>query len=142
MPRRLFGNPSQCCALIENPPAELDRLVGACAKSDVAVVRSSAPASERVPNEHASTAIEALFGQLARSLVDTGGVTRMIVAGGETSGAVVNALGIQAVEILDTIDPGVPALNALSHRPLRLALQSGNFGARDFLLKTMRKWNE
>jgi 3-dehydrotetronate 4-kinase len=128
--------------LMENAPAELDRLVTACANTDVAAVRSSAPASERVPDEQASTAIEALFGQLAKHLVESRGVTSIIVAGGETSGAVVNALGIKAVEILDTIDPGVPALKALGNRPLRLALKSGNFGAPDFFLKTMRKWNE
>jgi uncharacterized protein YgbK (DUF1537 family) len=71
-----------------------------------------------------------------------GGVTRVIVAGGETSGSVVNALGIKAVEILGTIDPGVPALKALGSKPLRLALKSGNFGAPDFFLKTMQKWNQ
>jgi uncharacterized protein YgbK (DUF1537 family) len=128
--------------LMQNPAAELDRLEAACANADVACVRSSAPASERESGEPVSAAIEALFGQLAKRLVEAGGVTRIIVAGGETSGAVVNALRIKAVEILETIDPGVPALKALGSKPLRLALKSGNFGAPDFFLKTMRKWNQ
>jgi uncharacterized protein YgbK (DUF1537 family) len=128
--------------LVQDPAAELDRLEAACANADVACVRSSAPASERESGEHVSAAIEALFGQLAKRLVEAGGVTRIIVAGGETSGAVVNALRIKAVEILETIDPGVPALKALGSKPLRLALKSGNFGAPDFFLKTMRKWNQ
>ena len=128
--------------LMQDPAAELHRLEAACADSDVACVRSSAPAPERESGERVSAAIEALFGQLAKRLVDSGGVTRIIVAGGETSGAVVNALDIKAVEILDTIDPGVPALKALGGKPLRLALKSGNFGAPDFFLKTIRKWNQ
>ena len=63
------------------------------------------------------------------------GVTRMIVAGGETSGAVVGALGVSALEIGPEIDPGVPWTRALAGPPLALALKSGNFGAPDFFLK-------
>jgi uncharacterized protein YgbK (DUF1537 family) len=58
------------------------------------------------------------------------------VAGGETSGAVVAALGIKALRIGSQIDPGVPAVEA---RPdgLLLALKSGNFGAEDFFHKAL-----
>ena len=67
------------------------------------------------------------------------GVTRMIVAGGETSGAVVGALGVSALEIGPEIDPGVPWTRALDGPPLALALKSGNFGAPDFFLKAWER---
>jgi uncharacterized protein YgbK (DUF1537 family) len=60
------------------------------------------------------------------------------VAGGETSGAVVEALSPRALAIGPAIDPGVPALRATggaTELPLVLALKSGNFGARDFFAK-------
>ena len=63
------------------------------------------------------------------------GFTRMIVAGGETSGAVVNGLGVTALEIGPEIDPGVPWTRSIGGTELALALKSGNFGAPDFFLK-------
>ncbi|MBK7930509.1 MAG: hypothetical protein IPJ98_24445 [Bryobacterales bacterium] len=60
------------------------------------------------------------------------GVRRLIVAGGETSGAVVESVGVQAVELTSILDPGVPSLRTLGEEPLALALKSGNFGSRDF----------
>ncbi len=66
------------------------------------------------------------------------GVKRLVVAGGETSGAVVSALGIRAFEVGPEIDPGVPALRTDSTPSLGLALKSGNFGAPDFFDKALR----
>ena len=64
------------------------------------------------------------------------GVRRFIVARGETSGAVVNALGIPALRIGSEIDPGVPWTVGFGNGPeIALALKSGNFGADDFFLK-------
>jgi uncharacterized protein YgbK (DUF1537 family) len=80
-------------------------------------------------------AIERFFGALAAAL-HARGVRRFVVAGGETSGSVVSALGITAMQVGAEIDPGVPALRAFAARspqPLALALKSGNFGAPDFL---------
>jgi uncharacterized protein YgbK (DUF1537 family) len=74
--------------------------------------------------------LEAFFGELA-ALLASAGVERIVSAGGETSGAVVGALGIDAMEIGPEIDPGVPALR-VPGRPLALALKSGNFGGADF----------
>ncbi|GDY52194.1 hypothetical protein SVIO_028170 [Streptomyces violaceusniger] len=63
------------------------------------------------------------------------GVGRLIVAGGETSGAVVGALGVTGLVIGPEISPGVPWTWTLgTPRPLALALKSGNFGSRDFFL--------
>ncbi len=73
-----------------------------------------------------------------RKLAVAGGVGRLVVAGGETSGAVMGALDIDAVSIGPEIDPGVPALATLTAPPLALALKSGNFGGTDFFAKALR----
>lgn len=67
------------------------------------------------------------------------GFTRMLIAGGETSGAVVGALGVSQLAIGPEIDPGVPWTRSRSGRDLALALKSGNFGAADFFLKAWSK---
>jgi 3-dehydrotetronate 4-kinase len=64
-------------------------------------------------------------------------VRRLVVAGGETSGAVVQQLGVQALRIGPQIDPGVPWTASLGKPVLALALKSGNFGAPDFFLKAL-----
>ncbi len=87
--------------------------------------------------ERAGQLVEAALGRLARQLVAEG-VGRLVVAGGETSGAVVSALGIRTLRIGDQIDPGVPWTQApLADReaPLSLALKSGNFGGPDFFTR-------
>ena len=62
------------------------------------------------------------------------GVGRLLVAGGETSGACVQALGIRTLRIGPQIDPGVPWCHA-SSPGLHLALKSGNFGGTDFFTR-------
>ena len=64
---------------------------------------------------------------------------QLVVAGGETSGAVVNALGVKGLRIGPQIDPGVPWTASLDDTPLALALKSGNFGTPDFFLKAWEK---
>ena len=66
------------------------------------------------------------------------GVGRLVVAGGETSGAVVGALDVTALRIGPEIDPGVPWTASVGARPLLLALKSGNFGAPDFFTKAFQ----
>ncbi|SAJ61909.1 3-oxo-tetronate kinase [Burkholderia multivorans] len=66
------------------------------------------------------------------------GVRKFVVAGGETSGAVVQALGVKSLQIGAQIDPGVPATATIGTEPLGLALKSGNFGAVDFFDKALR----
>jgi len=86
--------------------------------------------------EAAGHLVEAALAEVARGLVSAG-FTRLIVAGGETSGAVVGGLGVTALEIGPEIDPGVPWTRAVGSGTgdLVLALKSGNFGAEDFFLK-------
>ena len=88
----------------------------------------------RYGRDVAASALERLFAETARHLV-AAGTARLITAGGETSGAVVEALSLEAMEIGPEIDPGVPALRA---GELTLALKSGNFGAEDFFEKAAR----
>ena len=78
--------------------------------------------------------IESTMGKIAAGLVASG-VTRLVVAGGETSGAVVQALDIRALRIGPEIDPGVPWTETVGGAPLALALKSGNFGGEDFFAK-------
>ena len=73
------------------------------------------------------------------------GVRRLIVAGGETSGAVVQALGVRQLRIGAAICPGVPwtqaegaSFNPPLDAPLHLALKSGNFGGADFFDQALR----
>jgi 3-dehydrotetronate 4-kinase len=96
-------------------------------------VRASQSAFGR---EQVSHKLETLFADTAKALVESG-VKRLVVAGGETSGAVVLALGLQSLSIGPEIDPGVPALASADGKPLALALKSGNFGAPDFFSKAL-----
>lgn len=84
----------------------------------------------RYGREAAAGAIDAFFGGLARDLAQ-GGIARLVVAGGETSGAAVGALGAVALEVGPAIAPGVPALRVIGLN-LVLALKSGNFGGPGF----------
>ena len=91
------------------------------------LVRSSAPPDQRLPLASAGM-IEQTLARIAVDMVNQHRVRRIIVAGGETAGAVVDALGIKAVEVLRVLSPGVPALRTLGPHPIALVLKSGNFG--------------
>ena len=82
----------------------------------------------------ASAWIEALMADLAKE-AKRFGVRRFVVAGGETSGAVVQALDVKLLKIGAQIDPGVPWTESL--QGFALALKSGNFGAEDFFTKAL-----
>ncbi|HEX5882785.1 MAG TPA: four-carbon acid sugar kinase family protein [Actinomycetota bacterium] len=99
------------------------------------LVYASAPASEReraAPG--AAKAIELTMAELARAAVGRG-VRRIVVAGGETSGAVVDGLGIDRVVVAREEDLGVPWLVTTGPAPLALLLKSGNFGRPDLLVR-------
>ena len=87
--------------------------------------------------EEAGAMIERAMAAIAKGLVDAG-VRRLVVAGGETSGAVVEALGVKALRIGQEIDPGVPWTVSLGEPAVFLALKSGNFGGPDFFEKSFR----
>jgi uncharacterized protein YgbK (DUF1537 family) len=96
------------------------------------LIYTSAPAGERASGRAAD--IEEAFRELARGLA-AAGVRRFVVAGGETSGAVAEALGVRALAIGPEIAPGVPWTASLGGEPMLLALKSGNFGGPDFFMK-------
>ncbi|MEX3857816.1 3-oxo-tetronate kinase [Paraburkholderia sp. BR10923] len=81
--------------------------------------------------------VEKTLASIARGLRERG-VRKFVVAGGETSGAVVQALDVRMLRIGAQIDPGVPATATTEAEPLALALKSGNFGATDFFDKALR----
>jgi uncharacterized protein YgbK (DUF1537 family) len=108
------------------------------------VISASVPPDElarlqqRYGRERSAEAVESAFRAIATALARHG-VRRFVVAGGETSGAVVAALagelGFQALAIGDEIAPGVPWTVSVDGEPVALALKSGNFGGRDFFLR-------
>ncbi len=97
-----------------------------------------ASAQQRFGRAEIASKVERFFAGLARRLADDG-VRRIVVGGGETSGAVVEALDVTSLGIGAEIDPGVPALVAERDGPLGLALKSGNFGADDFFEKAVER---
>ena len=117
--------------------------VGAAAQAFAAEHRAAAPllyssadpdrvrvAQDRWGRERTAQAIESLFASLANWAIDAG-FQRIVSAGGETSGAVVTGLNLDALDLGPEIAPGVPALSSID-RQLALALKSGNFGGETF----------
>ncbi|WP_110644136.1 3-oxo-tetronate kinase [Salinicola sp. CPA57] len=96
-------------------------------------------AQQRLGVQQAGELVERAMAEIAAELVGRLGVRRLLVAGGETSGAVVTALDVQGLRIGESIDPGVPWTTTLgTEEPLALALKSGNFGAPDFMTKAWK----
>ncbi len=120
-------------AWVKDQPADQPPLVYSSADPDAV-----AAAQSKLGREKAGAIVEEALAATAIGLADAG-FSRMIVAGGETSGAVVNGLGVTALEIGPEIDPGVPWTRAIGGRDIVLALKSGNFGAPDFFLKAWEK---
>jgi uncharacterized protein YgbK (DUF1537 family) len=111
------------------------------AKGPVLIHASAAPdavaaVQRALGRERAGALVEEALASIAQGLVKAG-VRRLVVAGGETSGAVVQSLGINSLRIGPQIDPGVPAIFADGNPALALALKSGNFGTRDFFTKAL-----
>ena len=133
--------------LSSSDPAALARSAIERARSDIEGGRtvlfysSAAPdqvgkVQERLGTEPAAALVEDAFARIAAELA-TLGVRRLVVAGGETSGAVVKALGVEALAIGAQIDPGVPWTMSLGEPRIALALKSGNFGSDDFFEKAL-----
>jgi uncharacterized protein YgbK (DUF1537 family) len=95
-----------------------------------------AKAQSALGRDRAGALVEEALARVATGLV-AAGVRKLVVAGGETSGAVVQALGVGALRIGPQIDPGVPWTLGITDPPLALALKSGNFGAPDFFTKAL-----
>lgn len=95
----------------------------------------------RLGVEQAGQMVEAVLAKIARGLIEAG-VGQLIVAGGETSGAVVQALGMMQLQIGAQIDPGVPwcaGRAQASGQLMHIALKSGNFGREDFFTHAFKR---
>jgi uncharacterized protein YgbK (DUF1537 family) len=92
-----------------------------------------AAAKHALGRDQAGPLIEHALADVAAGAV-AAGFTRLLVAGGETSGAVVGRLGVDALEIGPEIAPGVPWTRSAGAPALALALKSGNFGADDIFI--------
>ncbi len=133
-------------ALIEDR-GEIDRALG-WAKDRIEagpiVIASSeepeqvAALQARYGREKSGHAIEHALAEIASQLV-TFGVRRLVVAGGETSGAAVDRLGVSAFRLGPEIAPGVPLMRTVGRNggDLQMALKSGNFGGRDFFTRAL-----
>jgi uncharacterized protein YgbK (DUF1537 family) len=95
----------------------------------------------KLGRERAGALVEKVMAEIAKGLVERG-VRRLVVAGGETAGAVVQALRVTGLRIGRQIDPGVPWTVSLGDPPLALALKSGNFGAHDFFERAFTALDE
>ena len=93
----------------------------------------------RYGRDEAGHRIERAMADIAEALVGAG-VRRLVIAGGETSGAVVDRLGIEAFLLREEIAPGVPMLETRGgrHKPMLMALKSGNFGGDSFFMDALR----
>jgi uncharacterized protein YgbK (DUF1537 family) len=92
----------------------------------------------RFGRETSGQSIERALAEIAAALVERG-VRRLIVAGGETSGAAVDRLGVAAFRLGPEIAPGVPLMRTVGRASgdLQMALKSGNFGGRDFFARAL-----
>lgn len=131
-------------ALLADPEAETGRILREARRQlreqGHAALRSSATAEEREASgldaRILAEQLETLFGVVAATLADE--VTRLIVAGGETAGAVTAALGVEAGEVIRIIAPGVPAIRPVNGPAQTMVLKSGNFGGPDFFQKALQ----
>jgi 3-dehydrotetronate 4-kinase len=113
-------------------------------KGPILIASSSTPdqvaaLQARHGRDAAGHAIEQAMAELAEGLVQSG-VRRLVVAGGETSGAVVDRLGIPGFLVGPEIAAGVPVLRAVGAKngDMLLALKSGNFGGPEFFSDALK----
>ncbi len=109
------------------------------AQQESVLIYSSGSAGQplqKTDGGQAAALLENTMAELAHKAV-AAGFTRVICAGGETSGAVTQALGYHAYQIGMSIAPGVPVMIPLQHAGIRLVLKSGNFGQQDFFARAL-----
>lgn len=113
------------------------------AKEPVLVYATAAPdavsaVQAKLGAERAGALVEEALAAISHQLVGAG-VRKLVVAGGETAGAVARALGVRVLRIGPQIDPGVPWTVSVGGTEVALALKSGNFGTPDFFRKALRQ---
>jgi uncharacterized protein YgbK (DUF1537 family) len=93
---------------------------------------------QHLGHAQAAALVERTFGSLATALAERG-VRTFVVAGGETSGAVLEALRIRMLTFGEELDPGVPWTSSLEPEGFVFALKSGNFGSPNFFVKALER---
>lgn len=120
----------------------VDWVIQAKGKEPILVYASAPPdavkeAQQKLGRDLASSTVENALAKIARAAVQNG-FRRIVVAGGETAGAVVSNLGIKGIMIGEQIDPGVPTTVSIGNPSIGLVLKSGNFGSADFFEKALK----
>lgn len=98
-------------------------------------------AAQKVGSHIVSDLLEQTTAYIAKKAAEKG-FSRIIVAGGETSGAVTKILGYDSYLVGDSIAPGVPVMIPMKNKNMRLVLKSGNFGQKDFFVRAISKTKE
>ncbi|MBX3650986.1 MAG: four-carbon acid sugar kinase family protein [Burkholderiales bacterium] len=129
--------------LLEGADISGEALAWATTQHGQPVLIYATAAPEDIRAVQAAAGTQAVGAQIEQTLADiaaglvNAGTCRLVIAGGETSGAVVKRLGLRALSIGPVIEPGVPWTCSIDAQPLALALKSGNFGSRDFFEKAL-----
>jgi len=131
--------------LAENNSAlanSVDWVIQAKGEEPILVYASAPPdsvneAQKRLGRDLASSIVENALAKIASAAVQNG-FRRIVVAGGETAGAVVSNLGIKGIMIGEQIDPGVPTTVSIGNPTIGLVLKSGNFGSVNFFEKALK----
>lgn len=122
---------------------EIEREI-ASHRGERVLVYSSVPGAQLREHGKSEAQIERDAAMLEKTIAEIAekaavdGVTRIIVAGGETSGAVMKKLSFNSYYISDSVAPGVPIMIPTANRGVRLVLKSGNFGQEDFFERALR----
>ena len=119
----------------------VDWVIQAKGEEPILVYASAPPdavkqAQKKLGRDLASSTVENALAKIALAAVQNG-FRRIVVAGGETAGAVVSNLGIKGIMIGEQIDPGVPTTVSIGDPSIGLVLKSGNFGSADFFEKAL-----
>ena len=137
-------DPSRIAAGVDVAAEALQWATPLLSDSTVLLYSTAEPADvtdiqQRLGVRQAGDMIEGVLATIARGLVERG-VRQLVIAGGETAGACVQALGIAQLQIGAQIDPGVPWCHAVTDvggsAAIHLALKSGNFGSDDFFTRS------
>ena len=114
-------------------------------KDGILVYSSQSPdemkRTQALGQERVATIIESTLSQIAAKSVENG-YTKIISAGGETSGAVTKALGYSTFYIGKSVAPGVPIMTPVDNPELRIVLKSGGFGQQDFFERAVEMTKE
>ena len=120
----------------------VDWVIQAKGEEPILVYASAPPdavkqAQKKLGRDLASSTVENALAKIALAAVQDG-FRRIVVAGGETAGAVMSNLGIKGIMIGEQIDPGVPTTVSIGDPSIGLVLKSGNFGSADFFEKAFK----